>query len=124
MDNDQMMQFQCKCDDCAGDPFVQPDIALRIMVRQVERYFRPAKMRIHSGYRCPAHNIAIGGSRKSHHVRAQAIDFSIPGVELHDIYRWLDNSPYRCGLGIYNSHIHLDSRDGEARWDYRTRGNT
>jgi len=34
---------------------------------------------ISSGYRCPALNTAIGGSKTSSHVRGEAVDFTCPG---------------------------------------------
>lgn len=33
---------------------------------------------IHSGYRSPALNVAVGGSPKSQHMKGEAVDFSAP----------------------------------------------
>lgn len=107
--------FQCRCGEC---PAVKPDIALTILIQEIEKHFRQEVV-ISSGYRCEAHNKTIGGAPSSFHRQAKALDFYIPGVALQDIYDWVNNATFRCGLGIYKSHIHVDSRNGTARWDYR-----
>ena len=107
--------FQCRCGEC---PPVTPDIALSILVREIEKHFGE-EIVISSGHRCPDHNQKVGGAVSSFHTKRMAIDFYIPGVALQDIYDWINNATFRCGLGIYKSHIHIDSRDATARWDYR-----
>lgn len=110
--------FQCRCNKCE---YKHPDIALKILIREVEKYFQREIM-ISSGYRCADHNAQVGGSKNSYHTKAMAVDFYIPEIELAEIYRFLDNSTFRLGLGRYNTHIHMDSRSESARWDYRTSG--
>ena len=39
----------------------------------------PTPVVISSGYRCPELNAAVGGSKTSQHMKAQAIDFTCPG---------------------------------------------
>jgi zinc D-Ala-D-Ala carboxypeptidase len=36
------------------------------------------EIRVHSGYRCPALNKAVGGSLNSQHMRGEAVDFTCP----------------------------------------------
>jgi uncharacterized protein YcbK (DUF882 family) len=110
-----LSQFQCKCDICEQ---VQPDVALRIIIREIEKHFRQDIV-ITSGYRCESENKRVGGAPGSFHRKAMAVDFHIPGIANQDIYDWINNATFRCGLGIYRSHIHVDSRDAVARWDYR-----
>lgn len=107
--------FQCNCGKCG---WVEPDIALRIIVREIEKHFRK-EILITSGYRCAERNAEVGGAVSSYHVKAMAVDFRIQGVANQDIYDWINNATFRCGLGIYKYHVHVDSRDGTARWDYR-----
>lgn len=44
---------------------------------------------IHSGYRSPALNEAIGGSKSSQHMLFQAADFHVSGVDLEDVFNWI-----------------------------------
>jgi uncharacterized protein YcbK (DUF882 family) len=44
---------------------------------------------IHSGWRTPELNAAIKGSRNSQHMKMQAIDFHIVGVELEVVWDWI-----------------------------------
>lgn len=47
--------------------------------------FRP-----NSGYRCPALNAALNGSKTSQHMNGQAVDFEVPGVNNYDLARWIE----------------------------------
>jgi zinc D-Ala-D-Ala carboxypeptidase len=44
---------------------------------------------IHSGYRCPGLNGAIGGSKSSQHMTFQAADFHVNGVDLRKVFEWI-----------------------------------
>lgn len=47
---------------------------------------------IHSGYRSPLHNTAVGGKPTSQHIATAdhcACDFSIPGADLSAVFDWL-----------------------------------
>ena len=112
-----IFDFQCRCGNC---PDVQPDMNLVIIVFDIELHFRK-ELHITSGYRCPVHSVAIGSTSTSQHTKGTAVDCYIPGVDyafLHDfvLSRW----PNSLGVGIYNSHVHIDSRANPARWDSRT----
>ncbi|WP_157667923.1 D-Ala-D-Ala carboxypeptidase family metallohydrolase [Desulfotomaculum nigrificans] len=39
-------------------------------------------MIVDSGYRCPAHNWAVGSVPNSYHVRGMAADIRVPGLTL------------------------------------------
>ena len=48
-----------------------------------------------SGYRSPALNEAIGGSKNSQHMKGQAADFEVPGVPNHELAAWVrDNRQF------------------------------
>jgi uncharacterized protein YcbK (DUF882 family) len=64
---------------------------------------------VYSGYRTPQTNAAVEGAHYSYHMRAQAVDFSVPGVELGYVWRVCNSRPITGGLGFYRgSHIHVD----------------
>jgi len=44
---------------------------------------------VHSGFRGPALNTAIGGSKTSQHMKGEACDFHIEGVSLQDTFDWI-----------------------------------
>jgi hypothetical protein len=41
-----------------------------------------------SGYRSPAVNRAVGGSKSSQHAKGEAVDFEVPGVSNRDLFMW------------------------------------
>ena len=76
---------------------------------------------IHSAYRSPAHNRAVGGVANSRHLRAQAADFSVAGVSLADVYCAVEahvtaGRMKQGGLGAYAAHTHYDTRGYVSRW--------
>jgi len=46
---------------------------------------------VHSGIRCPELNAHIGGSPTSQHMKGEAVDFHVQGVELVDVFDWIRN---------------------------------
>lgn len=78
---------------------------------------------INSGYRTVAYNSSIkNASPKSQHILGNAADIVVKGVPPAKVYAWLDSTyPNSLGLGIYNSFVHVDVREGKSRWDYRSK---
>lgn len=65
---------------------------------------------VHSGYRTPETNAAIeGAARNSLHMRGQAVDFHIPGLDIDTLFRVVRAIPDSGGVGLYSSWIHVDS---------------
>lgn len=64
---------------------------------------------VHSGYRTAGTNEAVGGAPASYHMRAQAVDFSVPGVSMEYVLDVCNSRKISGGLGYYpGSHIHID----------------
>lgn len=78
-------------------------------------------MRVNSGYRTEAHNKKVGGKKHSQHRLGNAADIHIDSQDMGDVIEsmFIQIRGLRCGIGRYNSFIHLDIRGYEARWDNR-----
>jgi len=58
------------------------------LLEPVRLKYGPVK--IHSGFRGPAVNAAVGSkSSTSQHTKGEAVDFSVPGHKLDDVFRWI-----------------------------------
>jgi len=55
-----------------------------------EHYKRP--IIVHSGYRSPAVNAAVGGARKSDHMTGQAVDFHVEGHTVYEVCLWISEN--------------------------------
>lgn len=62
-------------------------VAVAGLLQQVRDRWGPVK--INSGYRSPALNAAVGGSRTSQHILGEAVDFTVPDHELEDVWEWI-----------------------------------
>ena len=56
---------------------------------QVIRDHYGSPVSVHSGYRCPPLNSAVGGSTYSQHVVGAACDFHVVGVSLEYVWKWI-----------------------------------
>jgi|GEM_PF-1022418 len=99
----------CDCEYPGLDPLV---LAIADELREV---FGPIVS--NSAFRCPAHNKAVGGAKKSYHLYGQAIDLRALNASPQQIYDYLNNKyPKQFGIGLYNTFVHIDTRtNGWAR---------
>lgn len=61
------------------------------ILEPVRKHF-DRKVIIHSGYRSPAVNKAVGGSNNSQHSRGEAVDFRVQGHTVHAVAEWIKNN--------------------------------
>ena len=59
---------------------------------------------VHSGYRCPGLNAAIGGATHSQHMLGQAADVHVDGVSLQEVFDWIRHSGLPFGQVILEGH--------------------
>lgn len=70
-------EFLCRCGKCEMSAEVEANIAAL-----VENVLDPAREKfgkpiiVNSGYRCPKHNVAVGGVANSQHTRGEAADIT------------------------------------------------
>jgi len=101
---------------CCGVAKMDPDF---IIALQKLRTAYGISLSVTSGYRCPKHNKAIGGSIRSKHMEGIAADILVSGMA--ERYRIIQLA-YECGftgIGIAKSFVHLDIRkDSPVIWMY------
>lgn len=95
-----------------------------LAVMQYLRDQTGSKITITSGNRCDKHNTHIGGSHGSQHCYSKAADFRVEDHTPGEIYDLINNwFPDQLGLGVYDNWVHVDVREGMARWDKRSNSN-
>lgn len=107
------------------DGVMPPDSTWPAYVELVERYLQPLRdamgpVVVTSGYRSEAYNRRVGGAPASRHVPASeagavAADIAVPGRSPREVYAALDRMA-APGLGLYATHVHVDTRARPARW--------
>ena len=85
------------------------------LLEPVRARFGPVS--IHSGYRGPAVNAAIGGSKTSQHMKGEAADFHCPGARLEDVMRWIVHDS-----GLHYGQVILEGRHGPPTWIHLSLG--
>jgi uncharacterized protein YcbK (DUF882 family) len=112
-------------DKVTGECDVRPELILAL---EQLRMLAGKAIHINSGYRSPATNAAAGGVGHSQHMEGRAADISIKIVG-GPPEAWLNTFQLfvlaeqvegfrNGGIGIYpgSNFIHVDVRDGRARW--------
>ena len=103
-------EMACKC----GCGFNSMDI-ITLKIADEVRDFVGHSITPSSAARCSMHNLSIGSNHKSQHPKARAIDLPVSDPEA--VYKWLcDKYPNQYGFGLYDTFVHIDSRDLFARW--------
>jgi len=73
---------------------------------------------ITSAYRTYSYNKSIDGAKQSQHMYGRAVDIKVPkGYTNYKLLSVVERvSGYICGIGKYDTFIHLDSRRESIRW--------
>lgn len=106
-------EFACHCGKCKLKP-INPDLV--DLLEDVRRHFgRPVT--IMSGYRCEAHNKAVGGAKNSQHMLGIAADIKVSTIRPAAVAAYLETK-YQTdhGIGRYQTFTHVDVRHNKARW--------
>lgn len=112
--------WEFKCKD--NSRVIVLDKAL-VELLEIIRLHYNKPLHINSGYRTVQYNASLkNSSPKSQHILGKAADIWLDGVSPKQLYSWLDSSyPNSRGIGIYDTFVHVDVREGKSRWDYRTK---
>ena len=104
-------EFACHC----GCGFDTADIGLVELLEKVRKHFgKPVT--ISSACRCEHHNKSVGGSDDSKHKLGRAADIVVKGKTPDQVADFINQSYPECGMGVYGTFTHLDSRGHKARW--------
>lgn len=71
-----------------------------------------------SAARCKSWNQKTGGAEKSQHMLGKAADILMPDASAIPRFVLIAEKIGFGGIGIGLTFVHLDSRDGHARWTY------
>lgn len=119
-------EFACNGDNCCGHSSpISPELVQNIQFLRDKvstRLGRDTPLSINSGFRCKRHNARVGGASESYHTYGIAADIATPrGLTDVEFYELAQTVPaFRDGgCGIYDGRIHVDVRNGTARWDNR-----
>ncbi len=113
--NFQAWEFGC----CSED--IKIDTGLVAYLQKIRDKF--GEVHISSGYRCPVHNVAAGGSPVSNHMKGMAADIWVEGM-LHEprkIARYAEQIGVP-GIGLYEGSkgqwfVHIDTRAKKCYWE-------
>jgi len=91
--------------------------AIAQMLQVVREHFK-APIHVHSGFRGPALNEAIGGSKSSQHMKFEAVDFHVEGRSLQEVFDWI-----RKESGLKYGQVILEGRSaGKPTWIHLSLG--
>ena len=108
-------EFACNCAECADKPAPAIDYGLVRACEAIRAHF-DTTVYITSGFRCEAHNAAVGGSEHSQHLLGRAADLVVKDVPAHLVAE-LARDMELGGVGEYETFTHIDTREGQARWN-------
>ena len=113
----RVSEFACHGKNCCDTVLV--DEALAEILQQIRDHFGKPVM-VNSGYRCPAHNQAVGGAAASFHTRGMAADIAVQDVAPAEVARVAERMGV-AGIGLYETDrdgyfVHLDTRSVPAFW--------
>ena len=102
-------EFRCRCGRNTCHYFIANEHFLNTFVRLRSEYNFPLK--INSGFRCQAHNEAIGGVTNSKHTLGRAVDISTRSMRGSAKARFIDlaNKHFNF-VKVYETFIHMDDR--------------
>ena len=108
-------EMACRCNECETPEMSTELFAVLELVRL--RFREPVT--ITSGYRCPTHNMNVGGARGSRHMKGDAADISVRNVTPKCVEQFLlDTFPNSYGIAAGKGFTHIDTRPVKARWKY------
>jgi len=120
--SEKQIVFEFECKDGSDMPVSVYNNVLELAKNlQVIRDEVSKPIKLTNAYRSLEHNRMIGSKDTSQHVKGNAADIKVKGVEPKDVYNIISNlidkgAIKQGGLGLYNTFVHYDIRGYKARW--------
>lgn len=114
-ENFRAKEFDCKCGKC-DKTYIDVDLVTG-KLQPIRTYFG-MPLTITSGYRCPTHNINVGGVSGSKHCGSGAVDFANPDIVAKDMAAMAEKLGAK-GIGWYpdENFVHIDDgRQNKSYW--------
>ena len=108
-------EFRCPCGQCGGFP-AEPAEAMVQALEEIRRRLG-VPVTVTSGLRCIPHNAEVGGVSNSQHLAGDAADItsSRSPSQMQAVAEAVLGDT--GGIGLYSWGIHVDTREGKARWN-------
>lgn len=103
--NFKVKEFRCKDN---SDRILVDEVFVRTYLQKIRAHFG-VPVTINSAYRTAKYNKQVGGATNSYHVRGQAFDIVVRGVEPDDVARYAKQIGIR-GVIQYDTFVHVDAR--------------
>lgn len=113
-------EFECPC---CQDNKIKPEFVERL---DAARFLAGVPFGVESGYRCPKHNLNVGGEQNSAHLTGYAADIRTAGSQRKSaIVKALITVGF-TRIGINNGTVHVDMAEqvnpevypANVMWDY------
>ena len=114
----KVYEFSCK--DGTDAILIDTDFVSN-QLEAIRNHFNKA-VHINSGYRTYSHNKAVGGATGSYHLQGRAFDIEVSGTKPLDVAQYAESLANKNGYGgvlLYNTFVHVDSRDKVVLLDER-----
>lgn len=111
----KLSEFACKC--CGRIDMQKSTLDMLEQAREIANI----PFYITSGYRCEAHNRAVGGVQNSSHTLGYAADIKCNQETQKNILEAVKKAGFQR-IGVSNSFIHVDndpSKPSPANWVYK-----
>ena len=125
-------EFWCRCSQCqkgdaelgippggmmGGVPENVKALVENVLDPLREKYGKPIK--VNSGYRCPNHNLAVGGATQSQHMKGEAADIAMvhgSRFKVHDLTQAIVENGRFDQMIVYPTFVHVSwKRNGPNR---------
>lgn len=105
-------EFDCHGRGCCAKTLI--DSQLVGLLQKIRDRFGCA-VTVNSGYRCAAHNKAVGGAAGSYHTKGQAADIVVKGIKPAEVAKYAESIGIN-GIGLYDNFVHIDTRTAKSFW--------